>query len=196
MPPPLLCVHGIWDTSAVFDRMAGALRRQGWSDIQALDLAPNDGRGDIPTLAAQVKQAADALLARTGQARLDLIGFSMGALVSRYYLQRLGGREEVRRFISISGPHQGTLTAMLSGRIGARQMRPSSALLNELAQDASPWGGCEVHAFWTPFDLIILPPSSSALPGAKERRFNVPLHPLMLSDRAVIQAVAEVLSRG
>lgn len=194
MPPPLLCVHGIWDTGTVFDRMAEQLRVQGWSEIEALDLRPNDGSADIPALAAQVEGAARALLARTGQGRLDLIGFSMGALVSRYYLQRMGGKDVVRRFISISGPHQGTLTAMLSGKAGARQMRPNSALLNELAKDPAPWGGCEVHAFWTPFDLMIVPPGSGALPGAKERRFHVPLHPLMLSDRSVIRAVAEVLS--
>src|SRR5262245_47629077 len=138
MPPPLLCVHGIWDTSAVFDRMTELLRGQGWSEIDALDLSPNDGSADIPALAGQVDRAAAALLARTGQHRLDLVGFSMGALVCRYYLQRMGGRDKVRRFISISGPHQGTLTAMLSGKPGARQMRPNSALLNELAQDPEP----------------------------------------------------------
>src|SRR5687768_2051750 len=93
-PPPLLCVHGIWDTGAVFDRMAELLRGQGWPEIQALDLSPNDGSADIPALAAQVDQAAAGLLARTGQARLDVIGFSMGALVCRYFLQRLGGREK------------------------------------------------------------------------------------------------------
>ena len=185
---PVLCVHGIWDTGAVFGVMRDALLGQGWSRVQAVDLTPNDGSAEIADLAEQVGAAADAL-----GGPLDLIGFSMGALVSRYWLQRMGGRDRVRRFVSISGPHRGTLTAMLSTKPGARQMRPNSALLEGLFADPDPWGRCEVHAFWTPFDLMILPAGSSALPGARERRFNVPLHPLMLHDRGVIAAVAEVL---
>jgi triacylglycerol esterase/lipase EstA (alpha/beta hydrolase family) len=186
---PVLCVHGIWDTSAVFSSMQAALRDRGFGQVVALDLVPNDGSADIPALAKQVAAAADAL----GGGPLDVVGFSMGALVSRYWLQRMGGRERVRRFISISGPHRGTITAMLSGKPGPKQMRPNSALLNGLFADQDPWGRCEVHAFWTPFDLIIVPSGSSALPGARERKFNVPFHPMMLSDRNVISAVAEVL---
>jgi len=185
---PVLCVHGIWDTGAVFAAMRDWLLGRGWSQVVALDLHPADGTADIPELAEQVAAAAQKL-----GGPCDLVGFSMGALVSRYWLQRLGGRERVRRFVSISGPHRGTLTAMLSGKPGAVQMRPNSELLAGLFADPDPWGRCEVHAFWTPFDLMIVPAGSSALPGARERRFNVPLHPMMLSSREVIAAVAEVL---
>ena len=186
---PVLCVHGIWDKGSAFDALRRALRRRGFPEVAAPDLSPNDGSAEIEDLARQVAQAA----ARLG-GPLDVVGFSMGALVSRYWLQRMGGREQVRRFISISGPHRGTLTARFSGKPGAVQMRQGSALLQELLADGDPWGRCEVHAFWTPFDLMILPAGSSGLPGARERRFNVPLHPLMLTDRKVISAVMEVLA--
>ena len=186
---PVLCVHGIWDTGAVFGPMRNTLLQRGWGQVHALDLTPNDGSAEIADLAEQVGAAARAL----GGGPVDLVGFSMGALVSRYWLQKLGGRERVRRFVSISGPHRGTLTAMLSSKPGARQMRPNSELLTGLFADPDPWGRCEVHAFWTPFDLMILPAGSSALPGSRERRFNVPLHPLMLHSREVIDAVADVL---
>jgi triacylglycerol lipase len=187
---PVLCVHGIWDTASVFGSMKDALHGRGWGNVHAIDLSPNDGSADIPELAEQVSAAARAL---APDGPLDVVGFSMGALVSRYWLQKLGGREKVRRFVSISGPHRGTLTAMLSSKPGAVQMRPNSALIEGLFADPDPWGRTEVHAFWTPFDLIILPSGSSALPGARERRFNVPLHPMMLHSREVIAAVAEVL---
>jgi len=187
---PVLCVHGIWDTGSVFSSIQGALEQRGWGSVRAVDLVPNDGSADVPEMAKQVDAAAHALAPGTA---LDVIGFSMCALVSRYWLQRLGGRERVRRFISISGPHRGTLTAWLSGKPGAVQMRPNSELLEGLFTDPDPWGRTEVHAFWTPFDLMIVPAGSSALPGARERRFNVPLHPMMLHSREVIAAVAEVL---
>src|SRR5207253_4010466 len=136
-------VHGIWDTGSVFSSIQGALKQGGWAAVHAIDLVPNDGSVDIPEMAKQV----DAAASRLGP-RIDLVGFSMGALVSRYWLQRLGGRERVRRFISISGPHRGTLTAWLSGKPGAVQMRPNSALIEGLFTDPDPWGRTEGHAFW------------------------------------------------
>ena len=39
---PVLLVHGIHDTGAVFNRMAFYLRQRGWS-AHTLDLLPNNG---------------------------------------------------------------------------------------------------------------------------------------------------------
>ena len=75
-------------------------------------------------------------------------------------------------------------------------MRPDSALLKDLAGDPDPWGPVEVHAFWTPRDLMILPPKSSRLPRVKaERTFpGVYLHRWMVTDPTVLDAVAAVLA--
>lgn len=45
---------------------------------------------------------------------LTLIAHSMGALVSRYYLECLGGRSKVERAIFLGGPHVGTPYAFMS----------------------------------------------------------------------------------
>ena len=191
---PVLCVHGIWDDALVFQRMIARLEQAGIPKVHALDLKPNDGSESIEELSAQVQREAARLMQEAGSNRIDLIGFSMGALVSRYFLQRLGGAATVRRYISISGPHKGTVTAFARGMRGIQQMRPASPLLLDLEKDEKPWGGVEVHSFWTPMDLMIVPASSSRLEGAMERKFPVLLHPLMLSNRKVIDAVIEVLS--
>ncbi|MFP2932269.1 lipase, partial [Pyxidicoccus sp. 3LG] len=94
---------------------------------------------------------------------------------------------------SISGPHAGSQLAWLGRGTGVRQMRPGSRLLRQLQEGRRPWGETEVHSFWTPLDLMILPASSSRLPGACERTFPVLLHPWMLTDRRVLDAVVEVL---
>jgi triacylglycerol lipase len=39
---PVLLVHGIHDTGAIFNRMAFYLRQRGWS-AHTLDLLPNNG---------------------------------------------------------------------------------------------------------------------------------------------------------
>lgn len=190
---PVLCVHGLWDDARSFEPLRRHLLGAGWRRVEAMELKPNNGGAGLRLLAEQVRDAADRLLADTDAAELDVVGFSMGALVSRYWIQRLGGRERARRFISISGPHHGTLTAHLGWRPGAREMRPESPFLTDLGDEPAPWGKTRVYAFWTPFDLMIVPPSSSHLPGAVGRTFPVVLHPLMLSDRRVLGAVASAL---
>ncbi|QSQ19392.1 lipase [Pyxidicoccus parkwayensis] len=190
---PVLLVHGIDDDASAFDAMRARLEREGWVHLQAISLRPNDGSEGIPVLARQVAHEAEALRARTGARRVDVVGFSMGALVSRYWLQVQGGRLVVRRYISISGPHAGTRLAWLRRGRGVRQMRPGSPLLRYLQSERRPWGEVEAHSFWTPWDLTIFPASSSRLRGACERTFPVLLHPWMIRDARVIDAVVDVL---
>ena len=192
-PVPVLMVHGIFDKGDVFEKMSKTLSSELSAPCQAINLVPNDGSADIPELAQQVEKAAQALLEATGAPKLDIVAFSMGALVSRYFIQKGSGKSLVRRFVSISGPHQGTSSAYFWFNKGARSMRFNSPLLQELGKDTKPWGPVEVFSFWTPLDLMIVPASSSRLPHAKEKTFNVLLHPLMLTNDAVIQSVGKAL---
>jgi triacylglycerol esterase/lipase EstA (alpha/beta hydrolase family) len=105
---PVLLVHGINDTGAVFDKMALYLRQRGLS-VYTVDLVPNNGAEVLDKLARQVANYINTIFAP--EQPLDLVGFSMGGIVSRYYIQRLGGIERVQRFISISSPHKGTVIA-------------------------------------------------------------------------------------
>ncbi len=194
MSRPILLVHGIWDDGTRFDTMRAALEGAGLGPVEAIDLAPNDGGARIERLADQVETAATGLLERTGAASLDLVGFSMGALVSRYWIQRLRGKHRTRRFVSISGPHGGTATAWAIPKNGVRQMRPRSQLLAELNADEDPWGDCEVHTVWTPFDLMILPPSSSRLPNAREHSLLVPMHRFMITHPKALATITAILS--
>jgi len=191
---PVLLVHGIDDDARTLAPLAEGLARAGFQDVRIVELKPNDGAAPISVLAGQVAEAAGSLRARTGHARVDVVAFSMGALVSRYYLQRLEGRSHVRRFVSISGPHAGTLTGWLRANPGARDMRPGSELLRGLAADEAPFGDVQVFSLWTPLDLMIIPARSSRLAGARERTIPVVLHPLMLRDGRVLRAVEEALT--
>lgn len=194
--PPVLLVHGIWDDGARFARMRAALERARRT-VRAVDLVPNDGSAPIERLAEQVERAADELVAEGAKGRLDLVGFSMGALVSRYWLQRMDGRARCRRFVSISGPHAGTVQARwLPFLAGVRQMTPGSPLLVDLAADAEPFGEVEAHSVWSPYDLMIVPPTSSRLRAAREHRLPILLHRWMISDARVIGRVREILECG
>ncbi len=189
----MLVVHGIFDSSRRLRRVTRGLERAGRT-VEAIDLLPNDGRAPIRALAADVASYAAGMCDRHGVDRVDLVGFSMGALVARTFIQRAGGRERVRRFVSVSGPHQGTLDARLLSFAkryeGIADMAPGSALLRDLASDPDPWGEVEVHVLYTPFDLMIVPARSSELPGARSSTaIAMPLHRLMVVHPRAIDAI-------
>ena len=195
MSVPVLLVHGIFDTGDSLGPMRAALLGAGVRRVATVDLEPNDGSAKVAELGRQVELGAQALLKEAGATRLDVVGFSMGALVTRFWMQRLGGKGQVRRFVSISGPHRGTVSAWFVPRAGVRDMRPNSALLQDLASDPDPWGDAEVHCFWTPYDLMILPAKSSVVPHAHGvHKFFVALHRWMVTDARVLDAVACVLT--
>jgi len=191
---PVLLVHGIWDTAAHFASFRRGLEARGISAVHAVDLVPNDGRAGIAELGRLVAREAEALAQRESAEKIDIVGFSMGALIARWYVQRGGGKELVRRFVSISGPQHGTLAAHLLPHPGVRDMRPRSDLLRDLESDADPFATVEVHCLYTPFDLVILPPRSGVLAVARSvRAFPVAMHRFMIRDPAVLGYVTEVL---
>ncbi|MBK1989214.1 alpha/beta fold hydrolase [Sphaerospermopsis aphanizomenoides BCCUSP55] len=188
---PVLLVHGINDTEAVFNKMAFYLRQRGWS-VYALNLLPNNGAVPLEKLAQQVADYVAATF--EPQQPLDVVGFSMGGIVSRYYIQRLGGIDRVKRFITISSPHQGTIIAYGTWLAGAVQMRPNSDFLKDLNSDMEMLKELNFTSIWTPYDLMILPPKSSQLPFAKEVILPVVLHPWMLIHSKCLSAVAAALA--
>ena len=113
-PPknPVLLIHGIGDTFRVFDRMMAYLSDRNWTDIHTLNLVPNNGDVGLDQLAEQVKAYIDTHMPHAEP--IDLLGFSMGGIVSRYYVQRLGGSQRVQRFITLSSPHNGTWNSLFS----------------------------------------------------------------------------------
>jgi triacylglycerol lipase len=188
---PVLLIHGIDDTEAVFHKMAAQLRLQGWS-VYSLDLVPNNGNVGLDELAKQVADYVRATFAP--EQRLDLVGFSMGGIVSRYYVQRLGGINRVQRFITISSPHHGTVVAYGSWRPGCVQMRPDSIFLKDLNSDAVMLGQLNFTSIWTPYDLMIVPANSSQMSVGSEVIVPVALHPWMLTDPRSLAVVKAALA--
>jgi len=122
------------------------------------------------------------------------VGFSMGALVARTYLQERQGHEHVHTFVSIAGPHHGTRLAYALPFPGVRQMRPRSPLIARLGGDVSRLATVRVHCLYTPHDAVIVPPESGVLLGAHSvHRLSVRAHHHLLRDRGVHDLVAALL---
>lgn len=187
---PVILIHGIWDTKAIFSKMSARLTELGWC-VYSLNLTPNDGSLGLDSLA---KQLADYISETFDpEQAIDIVGYSMGGIVSRYYVQRLGGINRVQRFITISSPHKGTLTAYSLPLPGYLDMRPDSGLLRDLNQDVTMLKRINFTSMWTPFDIMILPSSSSQMPVGKEIKLNVMLHRQMVTEPQSINALVEEL---
>ncbi len=188
---PVVLVHGIWNTAGIFSPLRAYLEGSGWP-VHALSMTPNNGDAPLEVLAEQVASfVADRIDPRQP---FDLVGFSMGGLISRYYVQRLGGLSRVERFVTVSAPHQGTILGSFSRRYGIRQMRPGSPFIKALNQDIHQLQALKFFSLWTPFDLLILPPWSSNLSMAVSQRLTVRAHNQMICDPKGLGAIATCLS--
>ena len=187
--PPVILIHGIHSTGRDMERLARHLRSQG-SEVHVPTLTPNGGQAPIENLARQLAgYAARELHGR----RFDLVGFSMGGLVSRYYLQRLGGLEHVDHFVTLAAPHHGTRMAWLARGPGGVQMRPGSEFLRDLARDADSLRRVKFTSLYTPLDTVIVPARSSEVSQACNIRVWGLIHPSFILEKRCIRAVADAL---
>ncbi|ACB53482.1 hypothetical protein cce_4134 [Crocosphaera subtropica ATCC 51142] len=190
---PVLLVHGIYNTSAKFNTMTNYLTHLGWS-VHGVSLKPNNGDGHLEHLAEQVHDYINNNF--DPQQPIDLIGFSMGGLVTRYYLQRLGGVEKVQRYINISTPNNGTITAYVLANPGIKQMRPNSQFLQDLNEDLEiTLNKIDVTVIWTPYDLMIFPASSSKIAIGEEIKLPVLTHEQMVTNEKLLKTISDTLSK-
>ncbi len=190
---PVVLVPGYRDRSSVFRSLTNHLQKERF-DVHPLTLHPSDGRVPLDRLAQQVAEYVDRSF--DPDQRLDFIGFSMGGIVLRYYLQRLGGLQRAEHFVTLGSPHRGTWMAYYSRRPGVRQMRPQSSFLVDLATDETVLAQIKFTSIWTPLDLTIVPPSSSVTTVGKHRPLLLPYHRALVTDGKALQAVAQILRDG
>ena len=185
----VVLVHGIFDDGRIFDRMRSALEDRGLV-THAIDLNPASGRTGLHPLARQLAGFIDVIAV----AKVDLVGFSMGGIVARVFMQSLGGHARVRRLVTIASPHHGTHMGHLMPFGGGREMRRGSRFLADLNTRADTLAAHTPLSLWTPYDLMILPHSSAILGVGETVRVPVPWHRLMASDARVIRHVAAHLA--
>ncbi|MFL6138252.1 MAG: esterase/lipase family protein [Frankiaceae bacterium] len=181
---PILLVHGFVDNRSVFALLRRQLRRRGFGRIGALNYSVFTA--DVRTAAQQLADAVERLVDETGFERVHLVGHSLGGLVARYYVQRMGGDERVHTLVTLGTPHGGTRSAHLLPHRLCRQLRPGSDLLAELAEPAP---GCRTRflALWSDLDQLIVPRSAAQVLHPDLRATNVlvrgighmslPIHP-------------------
>jgi triacylglycerol lipase len=186
----VILVHGIFDTSRVFWLMKRRFLRQGYK-VFAPNLRPATGSASLVELAEQLKLYIEKNV--PGNESFHLLGFSMGGLISRHYLQEMADLKRILSLTILSAPNNGSKLAWSLPLKGFMDMRKGSKFLKDLEQKESCLSPLEPLSIWTPFDAIILPPSSSIWRIARNEKVWVLVHPLMLISKEVFKMVEEYI---
>ena len=190
-PMNIILVHGIFDTGNIFTPMSTRLEAQGHR-CYSPSLTPASARLGIADLALKLAAYIDTTL--TDDDDFVLVGFSMGCLVARYYLQELQGHQRCRIFHAISGPHHGSWWAYLFWWQGARDMRPNSDVLKLLESSQHRLKDMALYSYRTPYDLMILPSKSSHWVRAENHVCHTLLHHLMVKNKSVTNMILQSIS--
>ena len=175
---PILLAHGIIDNHTVFALMRRQLLRRGFTRIHTFSYSPLtlDVRSTAERLGAEIEKICE----ESGSEQIHVVGHSLGGLIARYYIQRLGGDERVHTCVTLGTPHQGTMAAKLLPWPLVKQLRPDSDLMAELAEPAP---GCHTRfiAFYSDVDQLIVP----------QRRARIS-HPDLLAQNIRVNGVGHL----
>jgi triacylglycerol lipase len=192
---PIILVHGLVDNRSIFTLLRRALRRRGFGRVMTLNYSPFTQ--DIRAIAHQLAQLVEKTCEETGYERVHVVGHSLGGVIARYYVQRLGGDARVHTLCTLGSPHSGTITARLLPQKVVRQLRPGSDLMTELAEPA-PGVRTRFVAFWSDLDQLVIPKRSARIDHPDLLARNVLLrgvgHMSLPIDGRVVREIAAVLA--
>lgn len=160
---PILLVHGFADNRSAFAVLGRALRKHGFSVVYGLNYSVLTAlTGDVRSAARELGREVEQICAATNAEQVHVVGHSLGGLVARYYVQRLGGDARVHTLVTLGTPHHGTMAAYLLPTPVLHQLRPHSDIVAELA---APSAGCRTRfvAVWSELDGWIVPQRNARL---------------------------------
>lgn len=192
---PIILVHGLVDNRSIFTLLRRALRRRGFGQVITLNYSPFTQ--DIRLVARRLAALVERTCEETGYERVHVIGHSLGGVVARYYVQRLGGDARVHTLCTLGAPHAGTYAARLLPHKVVKQLRPGSDVMRELAEPA-PGLRTRFVAFWSDLDQLVVPKRSARIDHADLSARNVLLrgvgHMSLPIDGRVVREIAALLA--
>jgi triacylglycerol esterase/lipase EstA (alpha/beta hydrolase family) len=140
-----------------------------------------EATGPIAASAGQLRTEVDRVLAQTGAAKVDIVGWSQGGMMPRYYLKNLGGASKVNALVGLAPSNHGTTLdglATLAGYfpgaldlVGAAcpacqdQVR-GSAFITALNAGGDTVPGVRYTVIQSRYDEVVTPYTSAFLSGS------------------------------
>lgn len=150
---------------------------------QTIPLTEFHAMGDIRASAGELSTEVNKVLAETGASKVDLVGWSQGGMMPRYYINNLGGAAKVNKLVALAPSNYGTTlnglatlvtdlgllgitTALLSITCEAcDQQLQGSSFLTSLNQ-APTVPGVKYVVIETADDDVVTPYTNAFLPAA------------------------------
>jgi hypothetical protein len=163
--PVVLLITGSTIVAEFFDVMRDRLRERGLHAViyQPPDLFTRSLRDG----AERVGKAVEAAVEANGGQPIHVIAECNGGIVTRFYLEKLGGHPNVDRFISFVSAHNGTTGFPITYFPTLAEIEPGSDLMRQLAASSLPDDATTtVVSIFVCGDEVMKPHTTSALPGA------------------------------
>ena len=101
---PILLIHGLWNTSSIFSSITSKLDDIG-IEYFAPTLKHSCGMTSILDLTSKLNEL---ILEKYGlEKEIDILGFSMGGIIGRYWLQKFNGYKSCLLYTSPSPRDRG-----------------------------------------------------------------------------------------
>jgi triacylglycerol esterase/lipase EstA (alpha/beta hydrolase family) len=227
-PRPVVLVHGSLENMAFnWFTLSPLLKNAGYC-VYALNYGQERGRyagfpgarhpggtAPIERSSAELAQFVQRVLAASGAAKVDIVGFSQGGMLPRHYLRFGGGAAKVRTLVGLSPSNHGTLSsldalpaagALVELGLGAalRQQVAGSQFMGALNSAGDTVAGVRYTVIQTRYDEVVTPYTSAFLSGPRvtnillQDRFPLDLsdHLGMSYDPAVLRYVLDALAPG
>ena len=154
---PIFLVHGLWNNPKLFTKLIEKIKGDDFQLFRP-HLPHKFGKTSLRQLARDLDSKIEEFVGP--EIEIDIVGFSMGGLISRIWLQNHHGYLRTKRFFSIGTPHFGTYTAQMIPSFfmpGISEMKRGSSLLSQLNNDLTLLEKVECISFFTKWDLMSFP---------------------------------------
>ena len=191
---PIILIHGLWNTSDIFSSITSKLDEKG-VEYFAPTLKHKYGMTSIVALANLLN---NLILEKYGlEKELDILGFSMGGIIGRYWIKKLDGYKRTRQFITVGSPHKGTLASQLVPKYpfkGISEMKISSFLLRDLSKYDYLLKDINCISFFTFWDLMVFPGWRANLNSGEKISLAIYKHKnLVRNPKAVEKIIGRIL---
>jgi triacylglycerol esterase/lipase EstA (alpha/beta hydrolase family) len=164
-PRTVLLITGVTIRAAWFDGIVTRLRRDGFNPV--VWEPPALLSGNLLQASHDLAAVVERVKAESGQDKIDILAECTGGVISRYYVQSLGGDANVGKIVTFVSPQHGLFGAKLLSYVmdwpALKDLTPGSAFLNAVNAKTP---NVPFTSIYTCDDEYIQPYTGSQVPGA------------------------------
>jgi triacylglycerol esterase/lipase EstA (alpha/beta hydrolase family) len=192
-PRPVVLVNGTFANQITsWNAFAPLLKNNGYCvytfNYGGMFLGQIGAYGAVAASAGELKIEVDKVLAATGAAKVDIVGWSQGGMMPRYYIKNLGGAAKVNHLVGLAPSNHGTTLsglAIMAGYfpgalplVGAlcpacTDQVKGSPFITALNAGGDTVAGVKYTVIQSRYDEVVTPYSSAFLSGANVTNITI-----------------------